>query len=112
MIMAIPGISAITTAMTQIAPISPITSTAAGASGAGAAAGSGSGFANLLSGMIDGVQSTQANADAVSEAAATGKADPIEVLTATTEAQLTVQMATVVRNRAVEAFNEIMRMQV
>ncbi len=110
MTMAIPGISALTSAMNQIAPISPIATQPASA-GATKAAGS-SGFADLLSGMLDNVQKTQANANAVSESAAVGKADPTEVLVATTEAQLTVQMATVVRNRAVEAFNEIMRMQV
>jgi flagellar hook-basal body complex protein FliE len=113
--MAISGISAISNALTQmsqLAPISPIGTPAAGAgAGAGKAAGA-SGFADLLTGMLDDVQASQAKADTVSEAAAVGKADPIEVLTATTEAQLTVQMATVVRNRAVEAFNEIMRMQV
>jgi flagellar hook-basal body complex protein FliE len=111
--MSIYGISAITNAMSGMTPIQGISTQVEGAtSKVASSAGAGKNFADVLSGLLDDVQASQANANAVSQAAAAGKADPIEVLTATTEAQLTVQMATVVRNRAVEAFNEIMRMQV
>jgi flagellar hook-basal body complex protein FliE len=96
------------------APIAPIAMSGLATAPAGAASGANAGgaFAQVLSNALSSVEGAQANADVVSQLAAVGKADPIDVLTATTEAQLMVQTATVVRNRAVEAFNEIMRMQV
>jgi flagellar hook-basal body complex protein FliE len=96
-----------------IMPIAPIGAPAASAgSDATSGAAAGGSFSQVLSNALSSVEGAQASADAVSQMAAIGKADPIDVLTATTEAQLMVQTATVVRNRAVEAFNEIMRMQV
>lgn len=110
--MAIPGISAITNAMSGISPVQQAATRIEAQTSKIGTPATGASFTDMLSGLLNNVQNTQANANAVSEAAAAGKADPTEVLTATTEAQLTIQMATVVRNRAVEAFNEIMRMQV
>ena len=110
--MAIPGISAITNAISGISPMQQTATRIESQTAKIAGSTAGESFTDMLSGLLNNVQNTQANANAVSQAAAAGKADPTEVLVATTEAQLTIQMATVVRNRAVEAFNEIMRMQV
>jgi flagellar hook-basal body complex protein FliE len=93
------------TGFQPIAPIQTFTDAAAESQPEG-------GFQGVLDSVISSVEDTQARADVVSQLAAVGKADPVDVLTATTEAQLMLQTATVVRNRAVEAFNEIMRMQV
>jgi flagellar hook-basal body complex protein FliE len=72
------------------------------------AGGDGNGFSNAL----DAVQASQDNADGLAKAAATGNLTDIHNYTiAATEAQLTTQLTVAVRDRAVEAFNEIMRMQ-
>lgn len=95
------------TGFQPIAPIQALTEVAAGSE-----AQPEGGFQGVLDSVLSSVEDSQARADVVSQLAAVGKADPVDVLTATTEAQLMLQTATVVRNRAVEAFNEIMRMQV
>jgi flagellar hook-basal body complex protein FliE len=77
----------------------------------GAAAPTGSGFADSLSQVVDGLSATQHNADSLAVSAATGSlANPHDYLLAATEASLTTQMTVAVRNKALEAFNEIMRM--
>lgn len=73
---------------------------------------SGGGFAEKLASALDNIQGTVQNANQLAAGAATGDVTAAEYLTAATDAQLTVQLALAVRNRAVEAFNEIMRMPV
>lgn len=73
---------------------------------------SGTSFADMLSGALDSIQTKVDAADQAAVGVATGDVTAAEYLTAATEAQLTVQLALAVRNRAVEAFNEIMRMPV
>lgn len=88
-------------------------------SGAGAVAPStetpasgGSGFATALTGAVDKLQSLQSNSDALAITAATGGLDDIHSATiAATRAQVTIELASAMRNKAVDAFNEIMRMQ-
>jgi flagellar hook-basal body complex protein FliE len=79
-----------------------------------AATGSpGSGFGNALIQALDGVQQTQNTADQVAKLAATGNLTNIHDLTiATSEAELTTQLTTAVRDKAVAAFNAIMSMPV
>jgi flagellar hook-basal body complex protein FliE len=65
-------------------------------------------FADLLK-QTSGAQS---NADTMMTQAATGElTDLTGAMAAMTEAQLTTQLTVAVRNKAVESFNEIMRMQ-
>jgi flagellar hook-basal body complex protein FliE len=62
--------------------------------------------------MLDTLQSSQNNADSLAVQAATGNLTDIHSYTiASTEAQLMTDLTVAVRDRAVEAFNEIMRMQ-
>ncbi len=75
--------------------------------------GEGPSFADVLAGQFDQLSSAQNAADRLALQAATGDLQAIEDFTvASTEAQLLTQLTVSVRNRAVEAFNDIMRMQV
>ena len=77
------------------------------------AGASADGFGDLVNGALDKVSAQQANADRLSEQAAVGKLrDPHEYMIAATEASLSTELTVAVRNKAVEAFNDIMRMNV
>lgn len=82
-----------------------------GVSGAGDA-GAG-GFASMLADSIGNVQALTAKSDALAVQAAAGKlADPTAYTIAASEASLATQLTVTVRNKAVEAFTEVMRMQI
>jgi len=85
-----------------------------GGAGLSAPAGGagGTSFADTLSGALEGIQDKVNAADEMALGVATGDVTAAEYLTAATDAQLTVQLALAVRNRAVEAFNDVMRMPV
>ena len=90
----------------SIAPATP--SSTAAADTANSTAGVGNAFTQAL----DSLQGTQASADTLAQAAATGNLTDIHNYTiAATEASLTTELTVAVRDRAVESFNEIMRMQ-
>jgi flagellar hook-basal body complex protein FliE len=94
----IPSIGAIapTTLVTGIAPT----------------AASGMDFGNALAQGLEQMQSSQAKADDLAVQAATGTlTDVHDYMIAATEASLTTQLTVAVRNKALEAFGEIMRMQ-
>lgn len=71
-----------------------------------------SNFGASFTKALDSVQGAVAEADKASELASLGKITPADYMTKAAESQLTLQLAIAVRNRAVEAFNEIMRMPV
>lgn len=96
----------------QIAAPTPITMPAANTAPA-ASKGNGLAFDNIFTSLIGNAEAAQQAANNEALAAATGRAtDPTALVTAVAEAQLAFEVTTAVRNRAVEAFNEIMRMQV
>jgi len=71
--------------------------------------GLGQTFVDALN-QVDDAQRTAASA---ATAAATGDLQSVsEYMVAASEAQLATQVTVAIRNRAVEAFNEIMRMQI
>jgi flagellar hook-basal body complex protein FliE len=77
------------------------------------APGGDGGFAKALASSLDNLQANQSNADALATQAATG--DPRDVhdyMIASNEASLATEMVVTLKNKAVEAFNEIMRMPV
>lgn len=100
-----------------ISPISPIASgpspiTAARPAGGAAGAGSGVDFGSSMTKALDDLDASQKATDELSRAAATGDLQSVEdLMIATTETQLATQLTVAVRNRALESFNEIMRMQ-
>jgi flagellar hook-basal body complex protein FliE len=72
----------------------------------------GSGFANALGQGLQNLQQTQAHADDLAVQAATGDlTDVHDFMIASTQAQLATELTVTMRNKALEAFNEIMRMQ-
>ncbi|NAZ82848.1 flagellar hook-basal body complex protein FliE [Kineococcus sp. R8] len=80
---------------------------------AGVGSSSGTDFASLLSGGLDKLQGLQSTSDDLALKAATGNLTNVhDYMIASNEAQLATQLTAAVRNKAVEAFTEIMRMQI
>jgi flagellar hook-basal body complex protein FliE len=70
-------------------------------------------FGNMVLNGIERLEGVQDRADGLAVQAATGDLSNIHDYTiAATEAQVTTQLTVAVRNKAVEAFNEIMRMPI
>ena len=100
--MAIPPVTSVIGAL----PSMPTTKTAA------TEAVGGQGFGDMVAKALQNVQNTQTSADALAQAASTGNGDPAEYMIAATQANLSTELTVAVRNKAVEAFNDIMRMQI
>jgi len=80
--------------------------------GAGSAA-SPSSFSDLLMQQVSHLNDLQLNAQDQSQALATGQASDVSaVVTAVEQASLAMQLAVQVRNKATDAYQEIMRMQI
>ena len=114
--MTIPAIGSIATAIpTFPTPAATTTATAtAGLAGFDptAAASTSTGFAAALDNGLTQLQKLQSTSDGLAVKAATGDlTDVHDYLIASTEAGLATQLTAAVRNKAVDAFNEIMRMQ-
>ncbi|GAB7189397.1 hypothetical protein NUM3379_01030 [Kineococcus sp. NUM-3379] len=87
-------------------------SAARAATGNTVSSAGGADFASLLAGGLDKLQGMQSNSDALAVKAATGNLTNVhDYMIASNETQLATQLTVAVRNKAVEAFNEIMRMQ-
>jgi flagellar hook-basal body complex protein FliE len=100
-----PGISAIGGGVTGLAgvdtstPVAPVSGD--------------NGFADVLTGQIDQLNGLQGNADTLAQAAATGSVqDAHDYMIASTEATLATDTVVTLKNQAVQAFTEIMRMSV
>jgi flagellar hook-basal body complex protein FliE len=77
-----------------------------------AAAGS-DGFAAILASSFGKIQELQGTADTYAAQAATGDLKDVhDYIIASQEASLATEMVVTIKNKAVEAFNEIMRMPV
>ena len=78
-----------------------------------ASTSNGDGFASVLASTFDKLQGTQDAADTLGAQAATGDLKDVhDYMIARTEASLATEMVVTFKNKAVEAFNEIMRMPV
>jgi flagellar hook-basal body complex protein FliE len=101
---AVPSFSGVTGAAS-------LTSTAA-ASSTSPVSGEGS-FAAVLAGTVDQLNGVQATADSLAAQAATGDLqDAHDYMIASTEAKLATETVVTLKNSAVSAFTEIMRMPV
>ena len=71
------------------------------------------GFADSITSALEAVSEAEFTADAVAQDIATGgEATVQDLMTSMTKAQLSVDLLVQVRNKAVEAYQEIMRMQI
>ncbi len=71
-----------------------------------------SAFSSALAGAVENIQNRQDVASDLGVKAVTGELDDVHDYTiAATEAAVTLELAATVRNRLVDAFSEIMRMQ-
>ena len=112
--MPIDGVNGVTTnAMTNALTSVSGTSSDIGTSAASGTEGTGgSGFAASLGNAVDGLQQLQSDSKTLALKAVTGNLDDIHDATiASTRAQVTLELVAAVRNKGVDAFNEIMRMQ-
>jgi flagellar hook-basal body complex protein FliE len=98
MIQTVPGVSTI-----QSRPLQ---------SAAGTSAANGSEFASLLDQALQPVRASEAEAQATSLSLLTGEATSVhQVVLAAEKADLALQLTVQIRNKAMDAYNEIMRMQ-
>jgi flagellar hook-basal body complex protein FliE len=72
----------------------------------------GSGFAELLKQAGGGALGARARGEAASIKAVSGKADIADVVTAVTNAEVSLQTVTAVRDRVIQAYQDILRMPI
>jgi flagellar hook-basal body complex protein FliE len=95
-------------ALGPVSPVAPLS----GATGTEAVSGPNADFASKLADGLQNVQDLQTKAEDLAVKAADGTlTDPAQYTMASTEASLALQLTMAVRNKAVEAFQEIMRLQ-
>lgn len=79
----------------------------------GTAAAGGSSFADLLTKQLDGLNAKQGEAAKLTQDLAAGNSqDVAQTMMRIEEASVSMRMATQVRNKAIDAYQEIMRMQI
>lgn len=69
------------------------------------------GFAEVVSGVIRAANTAQSEAETQAQAVAAGKGDIVESMLALSRADLSLRFVVSLRNRALDSYNEIMRLQ-
>jgi flagellar hook-basal body complex protein FliE len=85
---------------------------AALARGQGADAASGSSFISMLKDAIGAVAETGQKSDAQTRAAANGKSNMVDVVTAVAETETAIDAVVAVRDKVIAAYEEIMKMPI
>jgi flagellar hook-basal body complex protein FliE len=94
-------------------PFGPIGAAAAPAEGSAPAPAAAPGFGDMLTSALSGLNAQMTESERLSELVATGAlADPTSALVAVEKADLAFNTAVQVRNKLVEGWQEISRMQV
>lgn len=103
------GATAMTSGTSGVAGVNPAQATqSTGATGA-----AGSDFGNIVTSALDNLDAVQGNADSLAVKAATGDLNDVQdYMIAASQASLATQFTVALRDRAVEAFNDIMKMQI
>ena len=97
--------------ITAVSPVSAATPTSFVGPTAATDPTSGAGFASVL-GSVEALQGLQSTSSSLAVQAVTGDLDDVHDYTiAAAEASTALEVTAAVRNKAVEAFSEIMRMQ-
>jgi flagellar hook-basal body complex protein FliE len=99
-------------ALQTIPTLQPAAGATGAAGGAGAAGAAKPDFGSMVASGLEKLQSAQATSDNLAVKATTGDLTDIhDYMIAANEASVATQLTVAVRNKAVEAFTEIMRMQ-
>ncbi len=99
--MTIPPISGVPASVPAVSPTAAATEPA------------GKGFGEAITKMLDDVSQAEAHADALAtDVAMGGETSVQDLMVAMTKASLSVDLLVQVRNRALEAYQEVMRMQI
>jgi flagellar hook-basal body complex protein FliE len=99
-------------ALQSIPTLQPAAGAAGSAGAAGAAGAAKPDFGSMVASGLEKLQSAQATNDNLAVKATTGDLTDIhDYMIAANEASVATQLTVAVRNKAVEAFTEIMRMQ-
>ena len=101
-----------TTAANAYAALARITNPTAGVSKAAGTEGREGNFGDLLKQAIGSVVEAGRNSDAQSKALAGGKANIVDVVTAVAETEVAVEALVSVRDKVIQAYEEIMRMPI
>ena len=102
-------------AYASLARLAPTGGAGAGAGvGLGAAVGGGAdkGFGAMLKDAIGSVVETGRKSDSQTAAMMTGKADMVDVVTAVSQTEVAVEALVSVRDKVIQAYEEIMRMPI
>ncbi len=78
----------------------------------GETASPGGGFGDMLKQAADSAIGTMEKGEAVSIQAATGKADINDVVTAMSNAEVTLQTVTAIRDKVISAYQDVLRMAI
>ncbi|PWJ52596.1 flagellar hook-basal body complex protein FliE [Quadrisphaera granulorum] len=106
------GAAAVTAALAGGQPTATTATTGTG-TGVGAVGATGSSFAQTLTSSLENVQRLQANASDLAVQAATGDLNDVhDYMIAAAKSSMATEVTVAIRNKALEAFNDIMRMQV
>jgi flagellar hook-basal body complex protein FliE len=98
--------------ISSIGSAAGVSGTSALSSTSGTHAANATSFASELGGAVDNLQQLQSTSNRLAIQAVTGNLSDIHNATiASTRAQVTLELVAAVRNKGVDAFNEIMRMQ-
>lgn len=98
-------------AMNAYAAAARQTSGAAGGPQETAVAG-GQGFGDMLKGVVESMAATGVNAEQQTASAISGTGDVVDVVTAVSEAEATLQTVVAVRDNVITAYQEIMKMPI
>ena len=102
---------AVNSALTQVTPLNHLVQKSTGITG-GAVEDGALNFGDLLKTQLQKVEDAQTRADGLTQQLISGESVELhEVLIATQEAKLMLEMTMQVRNKAMEAYKEMMNMQ-
>ncbi|HTS40880.1 MAG TPA: flagellar hook-basal body complex protein FliE [Xanthobacteraceae bacterium] len=82
------------------------------ASAARAGSDAGSGFASLLKDALNAVNETGHKSDAQAQALVAGKANIVDVVTAVAESEVAIDAVVSVRDKVIQAYEDIMKMPI